>query len=69
MHYDKKGEMWGTNGYQIDRGELIVKPGGKETDDYWCSGDQFINGYIFFEWIGEDAGGHHIEIQVNIYLR
>ncbi len=67
--YDNIGDKWGTNGYKINRGELIIKPGDKNIDDYWCSGKRFIYGYAHFYWEGEDAGGHPIKIEVKIYLK
>jgi len=60
---DASGGRWGTYGSYIGRNEIVVKPGGTGSDNYWCDGGEshtFCNGKAFFEWRGEDAGGHLI---------
>jgi len=68
-YYDIKGDAYGTNGYIISTNDLSIKPGGKETYDTWFSGERFVGGYILFNFKGEDAGGHPINVQVRINCR
>ncbi len=65
---DTKGNEYGPYGGIINRGEVIVPPGGEDVSDYWCEGDTFVDGYAVFTWTGEDENGHAIEIEEKIHL-
>ena len=70
--YDAKGGRWGTYGGRIGRGTKEVPAGGTATDSYWCSGSgnhTFCNGYAWFSWSGEDAGGHPVKMEVKVQFK
>ena len=70
--YDAKGGRWGTYGGRISRGTKKVPAGGTASDHYWCSGSgnhTFCNGYAWFTWSGEDAGGHPIKMEVKVQFK
>lgn len=65
---DSNGDRWGTSGGSIYRGTLTVKPGGSASDDYWC-GDNSTFSSASFLWTGEDAGGHPVNVNLNVRFK
>jgi outer membrane protein assembly factor BamD (BamD/ComL family) len=53
----------------VETGGLLIGPGEKRSYSGMVSGSMFFNGSIQFNFIGEDAGGHSINIPVKIDLR
>ena len=65
---DIKGNKYGPWGTIINRGKVIVPPEGEDVDEYWCRGDNFVDGYAVFTWSGEDDNGHPITIEEKVHL-
>ena len=66
---DTKGNEWIVEGKTlINRGEVIVPPGGEATNNHWVIGDEFINGYAIFTWSGNDENGNAIQFEEKVHL-
>ena len=65
-YYNNAGVPYETEGKIMSTREILIRPGGNEVYDTWFSGARFIGGYILYDFKGEDAGGHPVDIQVRI---
>lgn len=74
-YYDNKGDAWGNQSYgrksatEITTEELTINAGGNKIYDTWFSGSKFVGGNIRIDFVGEDAGGHPINIKVRIHCK
>jgi len=72
---DTTGRYWTYGGRSIGRGNfrdpIKVPPGGVEKDinSFTGSDHRLCNGVSYFTWIGEDAGGHSIQVEEEMLLR
>jgi hypothetical protein len=66
------GDRWTTSGGgSISRSDVTVRPGGSGADDYWASSDDntFCGADAVFDWTGEDAGGHPIQLEEKVHFK